>query len=154
MKTHTFIAFVTIVLLSVSCGYSNSEKKLDNQVNTESGIIFFDGSLEEALKLSATTNKPIMMDVATSWCSYCKKMKKYTFTDKEAAAYFNNNFINLEIDAEVGEGIAIAQKWQVASYPTLIFIDKNQKLLLFSEGYLKPKGLIESGEMALKNLHK
>ena len=79
MKTHTFIAFVTIVLLSVSCGYSNSQKKLDNQVNTESGIIFFDGSLEEALKLSATTNKPIMMDVATSWCSYCKKMKKYTF---------------------------------------------------------------------------
>lgn len=89
------------------------------------------------------------MDVATSWCSYCKN-EKYTFTDKEAAAYFNKNFINLEIDAEVGEGIVIAQKYQVASYPTLIFIDKNQQLLLFSEGYLKPKGLIESGEMALK----
>lgn len=150
MKKFKLIAIAILCVLAVSYSYSETEKQTG--IENETGIRFYNGSYKEAMKLAAETNKPIMLDVVTGWCSYCKKMKKYTFTNKTAADYFNTNFINLEIDAENGEGIAIANKYQVNSYPTLIFLDKNEQLLLFSEGYLKPEGLIDAGKMALKNL--
>ncbi len=37
----------------------------------------------------------------------------------------NSAFINLKYDAEKGEGIILAEKYKVASYPTLLIIDNN-----------------------------
>lgn len=37
--------------------------------------------------------------------------------------YYNNTFVNLKIDAEEGEGVTLAKKYGVRSYPTYAFID-------------------------------
>ncbi|MEP7168582.1 MAG: DUF255 domain-containing protein, partial [Bacteroidota bacterium] len=68
------------------------------------GISFFEGTWQDALVKSANENKLIFLDLSTSWCGYCKKLKQNTFTDKKAGDYFNAKFINIELDAEQGEG--------------------------------------------------
>lgn len=156
MKKITLITVFSLVAILFTFCNSNSTKEREtnsiSKVETNTEISFFNGTLKDALAEAKSSNKPIMIDVSTSWCGYCKKMKRLTFTDKEVADYFNENFINVNIDAEKGEGISIANKYEVRSFPTLVFIDKNEKVILYSEGYLNPKGLLQAGKVALKNL--
>jgi thioredoxin 1 len=70
-------------------------------------------------------------------------MKKQTFTDKKLGQYFNANFINVSIDIEKGEGMNLADQYDISSYPTLLFLDENGKLIRKSEGFLAIKQLME-----------
>ena len=93
------------------------------------GISFTQGNWKEVQALAAQENKAIFLDVYTSWCGPCKMMANKVFTQKEAGDYFNANFINYKIDAEKGEGIEIAKKYQISSYPTCLFLTPDGKLV-------------------------
>jgi thioredoxin 1 len=83
----------------------------------------------EALKKSRDENKPIFLDLSASWCGYCKKLKRNTFSHSAAADYFNAKFINVEVDGENGEGLILAQKYGVSGYPSLFIIDKDGNII-------------------------
>jgi thioredoxin-related protein len=156
MKHKLLLAVVSILILSMAYAASRKSKPetAASEVKTETseGIKFFEGTWKEVVKKAKETNKPIMVDVSTSWCGYCKKMKRFTFTDNKVAAYYNENFINIEVDAENGDGLVIAQKYQVRSYPTIIYFDKNEKVILFAEGYMQAGEFVEAGKAAYQNL--
>ena len=44
--------------------------------------------------------KPILVDVYTNWCHYCKVMDNTTWKNDSVAAYLNSHFYNVKIDAE------------------------------------------------------
>ncbi|MEO6904072.1 MAG: thioredoxin fold domain-containing protein [Bacteroidia bacterium] len=117
------------------------------------GIIFFTGTWNEALKKSSNENKPIFLDLSASWCGYCKKLKRKTFSDSTAAAYFNAKFINIELDGEEGTGLVFAEKFGVVGYPSLFIIDKSENIILRTSGYMNVEQLIDFGETALKKVH-
>ncbi|MEO5570634.1 MAG: thioredoxin fold domain-containing protein [Bacteroidia bacterium] len=114
------------------------------------GIKFFEGTWQEALKKSGSENKLIFLDLSTSWCGWCKKMKANTFSNKEVGEYFNSTFVNMELDAEQGEGQRLAQKFGVSGYPTVYLVDKNENLILSSEGYHEADELIQLIKSAMK----
>ena len=60
----------------------------------------------------------------------------------------NKSFINLKYDAEKGEGIKIAEKYNVRAYPTLLIIDSDgNKLENLTENWLPKKNdMIEVSE--------
>lgn len=91
------------------------------------GILFRELSWEKALKEAKLQNKKIFVDCYTTWCGPCKKMSNTEFTKKEAGDFFNKSFICIKIDMEKGEGIALSKKFNVSSYPTFLFVDKEGK---------------------------
>jgi hypothetical protein len=117
-------------------------------------IKFYEGNWASALEKAKAQNKPIFLDASTSWCGWCKRLKATTFTDKTVADYFNKNCINVEIDAEHGEGLLLAQKYKINNYPTLVFIDKNEKVLMFSEGFLQPTDLLNIAKQVVEKKKK
>lgn len=121
---------------------------------SKDGITFFEGTWEQALQKSKAENKPIFVDFSTSWCGWCKRLKRNAFSEKEVGAYFNSNFINMAIDAEKGEGPKLAQKYNVEGFPTLIVVDDMQELMLFSSGYVEKEDLILFGKTSIKNYNK
>ncbi|MBS1565494.1 MAG: thioredoxin family protein [Bacteroidetes bacterium] len=68
-------------------------------------------------------NKLIFIDFYTSWCGPCRHMAQTVFKEDTVGRYFNSHFINLKVDAEKGEGRALAAKYRIELYPTYIFAD-------------------------------
>lgn len=118
-------------------------------------------SWEEAAALVQTGKNPkkIFVDVYTDWCGWCKKMDKDTFQDAEVAAYMKQNFYMVKLDGENKEPIefkgktykfvpsgrsgyhelAAALMQGRLSYPTVIFLDSEMKILSPVPGYQKPE---------------
>jgi len=116
----------------------------------EGGIQFFQGTWNEALAKSKLENKPIFLDISASWCGPCKKLKRNTFSDKAVGTYFNEQFINVAVDGEIGEGKDLARQLAIRGYPSLFVMDSNGKTLVNTAGYHDPKELLEFGESGLK----
>ncbi|MDZ4845110.1 MAG: thioredoxin family protein [Chitinophagales bacterium] len=118
--------------------------------SSDTGIQFFKGTWDEAAKKSAAENKPIFLDIYASWCGPCKKLKRTTFADDHAGKFFNEHFINVELDGEKGEGRMLAEKYGVRGYPSLFLIGEDEKVITYSAGYRSASELIDFGKSAFK----
>ena len=56
--------------------------------------------------------KPIIIDVYTNWCHYCKVMDNTTWRNDSVAAYLGSNYYTVKINAENKE----PYQWQGTSY--------------------------------------
>lgn len=114
------------------------------------GIDFFHGSFQEALTKAKSEGKLIFMDAFTTWCGPCRRMAANTFPDANVGSFYNENFINLKVDMEKGEGPELAVRYGIASYPTLLYLDGDGKIVHRASGARGPEPFIELGRDALK----
>lgn len=132
------ILFSCIALLFTICTFANE------------GIQFTEGTWKQILKKAKTENKLVFIDVYTSWCGPCKMMSAETFPQKKVGDVFNANFINYKIDAEKGEGIQIAQKFEVRAFPTYLFVNCDGQLVYRVVGYMKAGPFLEEAKIAIR----
>ncbi len=114
------------------------------------GIEFEHGSWAEVLSKSKATNKPIFVDIYTSWCGPCKQMSKNIFPQKEVGDKYNHSFICYKIDAEKGEGVELAKTYNVSSYPTFLFIKPDGSLFYKITGSRAAYEFIAEADIALQ----
>lgn len=114
-------------------------------------------SFEEALEKSKTEKRKIFIDVYTDWCGWCKVMDKNTFSEPSVAKILNEKFYPVKFDAEqigdiefdgrtfkfIPQGrsgvheLAAALLNNQMSYPTVVFLDENFKMIQPLAGYQK-----------------
>ncbi|MDE3234471.1 MAG: thioredoxin family protein [Bacteroidota bacterium] len=141
-----FYSIIT-VLLFATLAFA-ARKHLPGKEN----IHFFKGSWEQAVLEAKKENKPLFVDVYATWCGPCQMLKHITFSNKEAAAFYNTSFINLSLNGEEREGTAIAARYSLKGYPSLLYFDKNGKLILYAAGYVGPAEFIQIAQEAFKRL--
>ncbi len=122
-------------------------------------------SWEEAVALTQNegNTKKVFVDVYTDWCGWCKKMDKDTFQNPEVAQYMQEHFYMVKFDAEGKDPIefdgrtfkyvpsgrrgyhelAAALLQNRMSYPTVVFLDKDLKMLSPVPGYQKAKPFLK-----------
>ena len=115
-----------------------------------SGITFFKGSWKDVLAEAKKQNKPVFVDIFTTWCGPCKMMAKQAFPDPKVGEKFNANFISYQIDAEKGEGIDVAKKYAVTAYPTSLYVSANGDLIHRAIGYGGIKGMLDEADKAIE----
>ncbi len=93
----------------------------------DKGVRWEERTLNDLMQMAREQNKPIFIDVYTTWCGPCKYMASNVFTQEKAGDFFNANFINAKFDAERGEGIEVARKYGVRAYPTFLIIGPDGK---------------------------
>ena len=55
---------------------------------------------EEALELNKKSPKPILVDLYTDWCGWCKRMDATTYKNKVIVDYINENYYAVKMDGE------------------------------------------------------
>lgn len=116
------------------------------------GIEFFKGTLEAAREKAGKENKVVFVDFYATWCVPCKKMEKTIFTDPKVGEYFNQKFINLQLDAELPEHIAAAKQYKVEAFPTMVFIAPDGKMLSILTGYHDAEQLLKGAKTAIGDI--
>ena len=114
------------------------------------GIKFFKGTYAEAIKKAKKEKKQIFIDFYTEWCGPCLNMAENIFVLDNVAEVYNSNFVSLKIDAEKGEGVELAKKFQVRSFPTYTFVNpKTGEMTHRSNGNKSAKHFIADTKGAL-----
>ena len=113
-------------------------------------------SFEEALELNKKNPKPIMIDLYTDWCGWCKRMDATTYKNEVIVKYINDNYYAVKMDGEGKEDITFkgrtfkfVQKGRSKyhelaaailngklSYPSTAFFDSKEQLIQSVPGYL------------------
>lgn len=112
-------------------------------------VNFIENSWSAAIRKASAEKKLIFVDAYAVWCAPCRQLKATTFKDKIAAEFFNRNFVNLSLDMEKGEGVKLAEKWQVDEFPTLLILDYQGNVITGNVGFLGAGDLIRLGERGL-----
>ena len=95
----------------------------ERALTQEVGIEFSKGSWKKQLNQAKRQKKLIFLDCHTKWCGFCKVLAQYVFTDPEVARFYNQHFVNVEMDMEEGVGVELVKKYGIHAYPTLLFIN-------------------------------
>ncbi len=113
-------------------------------------------SISEAHARNQKAPRKFLIDVYTDWCGWCKVMDKNTFRDARVAAYVNQHYYAVKLDAEQRAPITLGeQKFEFVpqgqkgyhqlaasllngqmSYPTTVFLDEQLKMIQPLPGYM------------------
>ncbi len=117
-------------------------------------------TLDKAVELAKENPRPIMLDVYTDWCTWCKFLMKTTFANQGIADYINNNFYAARFNAETFDTVSYQGKKFFnrrigsrpshdlsailldgkLSYPSIVFFDREGNKTIVP-GYKEPKDI-------------
>jgi len=100
----------------------------------------------EGLAAAAGGTKPVIVDVYTDWCGWCKRMDKDVYARADVSEYLNQHFVMVRLNAEGSERVtyaghtmtarALAGGFEVTGYPTMIFLKADGTHLVNVPGYV------------------
>jgi thioredoxin-related protein len=100
--------------------------------------------------------RPILIDVYTGWCGWCKVMDRETYTNDNVVSYVNEHYYAVKLDAEIKDSVlwgnrkfgynpdnrvndlAVYLLGGQMSYPTTVFLPALTDRPAPLAGYLKP----------------
>jgi thioredoxin-related protein len=101
---------------------------------------------DEGLAEASKKNHPIVVDVYTDWCGWCKRMDRDVYARQDVRDYLQANFVPVKINAESNEKAKYKGKdmtsrglsagFRVTGYPTTIFLRSNGEHLVNVPGYI------------------
>jgi thiol-disulfide isomerase/thioredoxin len=98
--------------------------------------VWFPGDFEAAKATAEARGTLIMMDFYTDWCMWCRRLETDTFSDAAVRTELQG-LVPLRLDAE-GNGEELAARYQVSSFPTIVFTDSDGDEVERIAGFLPP----------------
>ena len=108
-------------------------------------------SLEVGMQLAQKKNRPILLDLYVPWCHFCRKLQRETYPKLRRNKTFNE-FIRVRINGE--KQPQILEDYEVRSFPTIIFLDKNGAYLHRINGFVNTATLANKLKEAYKLTNK
>lgn len=112
-------------------GTSNNN---NNQPPIDQPNLLKASSFEQAKSLSEKNNKQILLVIGASWCKWCEKMDKETFTDEKVKNALTN-FVVLKINADK-DSEGVVKKFQVSGLPTCVITNANEFKVKSKSGFM------------------
>jgi thioredoxin-related protein len=109
-------------------------------------------SWDAGLREAGTSGRPVLVDVTTGWCGWCKRMDRDVYARADVQGYLARKFVTVKLDAESDAAAryegraytsrALAARLDVTGYPTTIFLSAKGEHLGSVPGYLPPEDFL------------
>ena len=151
---------IAVLLVSAGVGYLiyNSSHSDDenvsptpiphNNTTTPSEYTFVDAngltwynSYEKGKAEAARTSRPIILDLYTEWCHWCKVMDEQTYSDPAVKSEMGN-FVLIKIDGDKHPGLV--SSFSVTGYPTILLLGPDGEELDRIVGYSDASSFLSS----------
>ena len=144
MKMKIILIVCMVILTSAKVNLTNRDKLDWMEMN----------ELSAQLK---TESKPVLIDLYTNWCYWCKVMDKKTYTNAKVIAYISDHFYPVKLNAESKEMVQWKEKeynynnaYKIndfalyatsgqLGFPATIIIPNTHSELISIPGFLEPK---------------
>jgi len=120
-------------------------------------------TFNQMAKMQAIEKRPVLVDVYTDWCGWCKRLDATTYQDPNIVNYINSAFYAVKFNAEGYDTIIFQGKQYLnrgagaqrsthelarylmgseLSYPTTIFLNPESTPTLIVPGYQAPNDMV------------
>lgn len=89
-------------------------------------------TLAEAEQAASTAPRPVLIDLYTEWCGWCKVMDKKTYRNEKVIGYLQDKYYTVKLDAETKKAVA----WKGKEYAFNDQYKTNNIALYFTGGQL------------------
>ncbi len=101
---------------------------------------------DTGLREANATRRPVLVDVYTDWCTWCKRMDRDVYSRNDVRDYLSRRFVPVRLDAEAQDDAnyegktytqrSLAARFRVNGYPTTIFLNSGGEHLVNVPGYV------------------
>jgi thioredoxin-related protein len=101
---------------------------------------------DDGLQQAGAQKRPVVVDVYTNWCGWCRRMHKDVYDKPEIAEYLRKHYVTVRLNAEATDPASyegkktnsqgIAQRFRVSGYPTTVFLRSNGEHMANVPGYV------------------
>ena len=103
-------------------------------------------SWDDGLREASRSSRPVLVDVYTDWCGWCRRMDRDVYARNDVREYLAKRFITVKLNAEsrangqyegrVQTSRALAQRFRVTGYPTSVFLRAGGDHIVNVNGYV------------------
>ena len=90
-------------------------------------------SIDDAAGKLQKEQRPVLIDLYTTWCGWCKQMDRKTYSNKQVAQYLQEKFYSVKVDAETKAAI----KWNGRTYQFNTNYRANEFAVYLAHGQLE-----------------
>jgi len=114
----------------------------DFSVRAEEKVsIHWQDQIMDAWKKAIEEKRPLLVYVAMDGCAYCRKLEKDTLSNPQIAEKIGSGFIATKLNGPKDQ--KFAKRLGVRSYPTLVIISPDNKVLDSISGFVEAEELFE-----------
>ncbi len=100
----------------------------------------------DGLHQASASGKPVIVDVYTDWCGWCRRMDHDVYSKAEINEYLRKKFVTIRLNAESRDAARyegrdwtsqdLSQRFRVSGYPTTIFLRSTGEHMANVPGYV------------------
>ena len=96
--------------------------------------------IEGSLRTAAAAGRPVLMEFTASWCVYCKRMEKTTFTNDAVMKRIAAGFVPVRVDADKHKDLV--KELGIQGLPAILIVSPDLQIIERISGFQTAEALV------------
>jgi len=138
---------ISLALLPIGCVRPAASEQAPATTEDQAAGITWSHDYQASLAQAKQENKPLMVDVFATWCTPCQQMDEDVFSRADVGEA-SREFVCVKVDGDKYPDLR--KKLDVSNYPTVLFLDPNEREISRSEAMVSHRIMLRVMEAAVE----